>query len=505
MPFRMPTRRALGALMIAASFLMTGIPMPVLALDPPRPLPGYQPAFVTERGPGIWEDCIWASASMLLDKWTNGVTTVSRRQLRTLSGDAAAGSNLADVKRAFARLGVALKTSPGGGDSVTWSELLDRLGHGGGAILLGDYSRLPRTYGRWDPAYWSNDGPLDDHALYLDRYDRQTSRILVMDPLAPAGWTGEWIPVSALRKFAWRAPGGALWTAMTPAALPAPFDGVELGDPTASTDASSLLVTWPIVHAPDGWIYADATVTTQMTPVTDDDIADVVISALAVRTASFDASMPALSAPAAPSVAPSSPAPTMPFATASGATLTATIPLPAPGVYSVGVTLTDDRFGHEVVTAGPFKLYVPGPRAATFIVPGDMVVDPAALVHLSVVVRNSGTESWVDSARVPWLPLDMQRPRRTHLVGTWIPEPQFRDEDRGVTVIPDPIDFGPLGLDPGQLVLIDSVIQVPIDPGYWRLVLDVVDDEAGSMALAGSAPGVIGIEILGPSHPAQSE
>ncbi|MBI2763232.1 MAG: hypothetical protein HYX54_05715 [Chloroflexi bacterium] len=541
----MPTRPALGALVLAASYVLTAMPAPALALDPPQPLPGYQPTFVTERAPGIWEDCIWASASMLLDKWTNGATTVSRKQLRTLSGDAAAGSNLGDVKRAFARLGIVLKSSPGGGESVTWAELLDRLGRGGGAILLGDYSKLPRRYGRWDPAFWKNDGLLDDHALYLDRYDRRTGRILVMDPLAPAGWTGEWIPVSALRKYAWRAPGGALWTAMTPAALPATFDGVDLGDPTASADASSMIVSWPIDDAPDGWTYAGATVTTQITPVTDDDITDVVVSALVARDGSLvardgwlaardgslvardgslvagdgwldpsmrwldtslDPSMPSRTdGSAEPSVTPATPVPAMPFATATGATLTATIPLPTPGVYSVGLTLTDHRSGYEVVTAGPFKLYVPGPRAATFNVPADMLVDPAALVQLSVIVRNSGTESWVDTAPVPWLPLDKQRPRNTRLIGTWIPEPLSTDEDRGVTATPLPIDFGPLALDPGSVVVIDSVIQVPIDPGYWRLVLDVVDDEAGSMALAGSAPGVIGIEVLGPSHPGPGE
>ncbi len=115
----------------------TSLPAAALAADPPRPLPGYVPSFVTERQAGAWEDCIWAAAEMLLDKWTSGVTRVDRRQLRKLSGDTEGGSSLADVTKAFSRLGFPLTWSPIGGDNVTWPELLARLESGGGAILLG--------------------------------------------------------------------------------------------------------------------------------------------------------------------------------------------------------------------------------------------------------------------------------------------------------------------------------------------------------------------------------
>ena len=40
---------------------------------PEAPAPGYTPRFVTqtdERPP--WNDCLWASGVMLLDKWTHG-------------------------------------------------------------------------------------------------------------------------------------------------------------------------------------------------------------------------------------------------------------------------------------------------------------------------------------------------------------------------------------------------------------------------------------------------
>ena len=112
---------------------------------------GSQALFVTEREAGPWEDCIWAAAAMLLDKWTSGSRIIGRERLRALSGDHEGGSNLGDVQRAFARAGLDLATSPGGGASIGWSTLLRRLGSGGGAILLGDYGELPARYGRWDP------------------------------------------------------------------------------------------------------------------------------------------------------------------------------------------------------------------------------------------------------------------------------------------------------------------------------------------------------------------
>jgi hypothetical protein len=486
MPARHRTRQILGAFAIAASFLLTGIPRPAFALDPPRPLPGYKPVFVTEREPGVWEDCTWAASSMLLDKWTSGMTIVDRERLRELSGDLEGGSNLADVKRAFASLGISLQTSPQGGDSVTWPELLGRLGHGGGAILLGDYGQLPRVYARWDPSFWQNEGVLDDHALYLDRYDRRTGRILVMDPLAPAGWGGEWIPVSALKRYAWRTPGGALWTAVTPAALAAPFEGVDLGDPVASADSSAVRVSWPIERAPEGWAYAGASVTAQIAAATDVDLTDGVVSALPLNEFL--------------------PPPPAPSSDVADGWLAAAIPLPAPGVYDVRVTLTDERFGRQVVAAGPFTLYVPGRRAARYSVPDDLLVAPGALAHLAVAITNVGSESWADPTLVGSLPLDLQPPRNTRLVGTWLPAHPIVDlEDRGATLVPPPIDFGPFSLEPGYSQLIDTDITAPADPGYWRLVVDVVDDEVGSFALKGSAPGVIVVEVFAPGEDARNQ
>jgi hypothetical protein len=480
MPPRRALARALSALVFAASCLATA--GPALALDPPRPLPGYRPAFVTEREPGVWEDCTWAAASMLLDKWTNGATMVDRERLRKLSRDREGGSNFADVQRAFKRLGFTLKTSPLGGESTTWPELLDRLEHGGGAILAGNYSRLPRHYARWALETWNNTGVNDDHALYLDAYDPKAGRIFVMDPLAPAGWTGEWIPVKALKRFAWRGAGGALWTAMTPAALPAPFAGVTVGAPAASADAFALRVAWPIEAAPEGWTFPGANLSATIEPVADAGPADLIVAAL-----------PAVDGPA--------PAAATPVDVVEGQ-LIVSIPLPiAPGIYQATVTVTDRRLGRAVGTMGPFSLYVPGPRAARFVIPERTSAEAGRMTGISFGVSNVGSTSWADPELVASAPPGSERQRNTRLVGTWVREamPAGGSADVGAAPAPVPIPLGPIRLDPGYGQRVDVLVRVPAEPGIWRFVVDIVDDRDGSFALSGSAPGIVAFEVMVPA------
>ena len=187
------TARTLGALALAIAFLLPAA-VPAAAREPHRPLPNYHPDFVTQRdGGGTTADCLWASASMLVEKWTAGRMTISKDRLRRLSGDMKKGSNFNDLTPVLKELGLKPRWSPEGGDYVTWSGLRDRIRKGGGAILLGDYHELPRYYGRWAPKFWKKKGKKDNHAIYLDRYDGRRDRFWVMDPLAPAGWKGEWI------------------------------------------------------------------------------------------------------------------------------------------------------------------------------------------------------------------------------------------------------------------------------------------------------------------------
>jgi|GEM_PF-6766093 len=482
----MPARSVLGrafAALFTASVMLTMTPAPSFALDPPRPLPGYRPVFVTEREPGVWQDCAWAAASMLLDKWTNGVTTVDRTSLRALSGDLKGGSNLGDIRRAFARLGLDLRWSPSGGDVVTWPGLIDRLSHGSGAILLGDYAALPGRYGRWDPSLQQATGSADDHAIYLDAYDARTKRILVMDPLAPAGWSGEWIPVAVLRAFAWHS-GSALWTATTPAAADAPFEGVELGTASLEARAGAVHVRWPVSTAPAGWTAPNIAVATEFQAVArpDPSLRDVM----------------ALPPPAAGGP------PTEALTSGSPDALEATVPVPAtPGLYRMSVTLSDQRFGATASTAGPFNLYVQGPRAWSLVMPDPRSSVAGGLMPVTFVVANVGTGSWADSPPEPGSTTTPPLLRHTRLVGRWV-APDRTDDERAGAAVPVDVDLGPVPLGPGYVKFVDALIQAPTGLGTWRFEVVVTDDVGGQVAFAGSPPGILLVAVTapggGPAH-----
>ena len=179
-----PRPRLLFAMLLGAA------PSPAAALEPPRPLPGYRPTFVTQTDVHPINDCLWASGAMLIDKWTNGKIHPTHQRLRALSGDRG-GSNLDDLKKAYKKLGINLKFSPDGGERITFNGLLRRLAHGAGAVVLGDDSKLPRWYGRWDYGFWKmtkkekkKHPSRDNHAVYVERYDRRHGRVWLMDPLA---------------------------------------------------------------------------------------------------------------------------------------------------------------------------------------------------------------------------------------------------------------------------------------------------------------------------------
>src|SRR3954468_10416518 len=126
MPIVRTFTRHLAAACLAAASLLVIAAGPVAALEPPRPLPDYRPAFVTETDEHPWTDCLWASAAMLLDKWTNGDVTRTHQQLRALSRDHKGGSTFKDLAVAFHKLGFSTPDRLTG-SRPTWHELLRRL------------------------------------------------------------------------------------------------------------------------------------------------------------------------------------------------------------------------------------------------------------------------------------------------------------------------------------------------------------------------------------------
>lgn len=251
---RLPSPRWLSLLLAVALLSLTsGV---ARAANPPAPAPGYTPPFITETDqPGPWLDCMWASLSMLLEKWSQGQLPVERHALRAASGDREGGSSMADVARGARSLGIELRYSPEGGDPLTWEDLLDRLAHGGGALLAGNYAQLPAHYTRWNRSFAAK--PLPSHAVYVERYEPKTGRLWLMDPLGRGDYNGEWISAAALQSYAFIAPGGLLYAAATPAPPDASVSGYHFGDPTfappllaGSSETFSLPITepgpWPL-------------------------------------------------------------------------------------------------------------------------------------------------------------------------------------------------------------------------------------------------------------------
>ncbi len=459
-------------------------PRPAAALEPPRPLPGYRPAFVTETDSQPQIDCMWASAAMMLDKWTNGDVRVGHERLRRLSGDLRGGSSLGDLQVAFRRLGFRVSVTASGGGTLTWGALLARLGRGAGAVVLGDQGDLPRWFGRWDVAFWKKKGKKDNHALYVERYDRGRGRVWVMDPLAHGDWRGEWMSVWALQRFAWSS-GGRVAAVVTPTAKPAPFAGVVVAEPSIRVSKDAVTALWRL-RAPRRWRY----------PGTDVRATFNRVASPLVVAAETAARQPGASVDTAPA---------RPTARMDGRTLRATAALPAkPGAYVASMTLTDRRFGKVVARSAPTAVFVPGPRRATVrLTVRDATLTAGEQMKVTVSVANTGDESWAEVLS-PGPNEPARRILDTRLTATWIPldvlavDAGEGDSGARTVAVPAPVEVQRVPLAPGRLARVRTAVAAPEQVGRWALVVDVTDDVTGSFAALGSAPGVVVVTVVEP-------
>jgi hypothetical protein len=432
---------------------------------------------------------------MLLEKWTNGDLHPTHQRLRALSGDKG-GSNLADLKDAYKRLGINLKFSPNGGERITFAGLLRRLAHGAGAVVLGSDAKLPRWYGRWDYGFWNvtkaerkaarkKKKHVDTgHAIYVERYDRRHGRVWIMDPLAHGDWHGEWISIWALRKFAWSS-GGALYTAVTPTAKAAPFAHV-------TTSAASLSLTTNSFKAPRRWHFPGVTTRSAFTPAADPVLAAATAPDIATRLA--DGAAPAHT-----------------LVTLEGRSLTATAPLPrTPGAYLGSFSLTDRRFGRTVAKVAGIPVFVPGPRTATVrIHANEDVLESDSTTPMTISVANTGELTW---AETPGSTTGRTKVvRNTRLVARWIPldvdgKPQpvvpAQAAGRVAGAASQPLaaltTIERIPLDPGRHIEVDAAIHVPAQLGTWALAIDVVDDVDGSFARRGTEPAIAVFQVVAP-------
>ncbi len=425
---------------------------------------------------------------MLADKWTNGEIRLTHGELRRLSGDEHGGSSFVAMQVAFRKLGLPFALNANGGSTLTWGALLGRLRNGAGAVVLGDDSELPRWFGRWDYRFWRKEGKEDNHAVYVERYDRRRGRVWMMDPLARGPWKGEWISVAALRRFAWFK-GGRVAAITSPTAKAAPFARVVAEKPQVSLGRSAVTATWTL-RAPRRWHYPGADLHVAIAPAADPIAAAIISARIAPRT----------TAEAGPA---------KPTADVSGRTLRLSAALPtAPGAYTASLSLTDRRFGSRFVASTPVAVFVPGPRRATT----RLNVNGASLtagsgVRINVSVANSGASTWDESAR----PVDMGKlpERATRVVATWVRlDPPAsgtavaRAERAAAAATGDPapliVELRSVPLAPGAMVRIRRTLVAPAQVGHWALVIDVVDDVDGSFAALGSAPAVALFEVVPP-------
>jgi hypothetical protein len=288
-------------------------------------------------------------------------------------------------------------------------------------------------------------------------------------------------------------------------------------------------VGWRIEAAPGGWEFQGATLSTDIVPLETFDPFLPVLQApslLALATAAASGT----AAPAGDAAAGDTTVAPQPGVAAGDGIVEASLPLPtAPGLYRVSMAIADPRTGQPVAGAGPYSLFVPGPRAAALTVPVELLVAAGGHAQFPVTVTNSGRQSWADPPLVGWLPIADQRGRELHVVGRWLPaaadsatapptaggsgttpEPET-PQDAAASSPADPpgtsamaqnppppptIDLGALRLESGETDTLTALVQAPRNPGRWLLVFQVVDVAGDSLALAGSAPGIIAVEVL---------
>jgi hypothetical protein len=473
-PGRFP--RVIAAALLAVACLLTAFPAaapaPVSALEPPRPLPGYKARFVTQTDQRPFVDCLWSSGAMLLDKWTNGDRQITHQRLRALSGDTRGGSQFRDMRVAFDKLDFAFKYSPDGGDPMTWNQLLTRLSKGAGAIVLGDYHKLPGYFGRWDYAFWKKKKK-DNHAVYIERYDRQRGRVWLMDPLARGDWQGEWISVYAISRFVWRQ-GGAVAAATTPTAKAAPFAKVKASaKPKLVRSGDTVEAAWSL-KAPKKWRFPGADLTAKFVEADDP-----------LEAAALSPDVPVRNEKGA--------APKHATLTVKGKTMQLTAPLPTkPGAYTLQVGIRDRRFGDAFVTSHDIALFIPGDRRATLRLNlRERGVEAEQGLRLSVNVANTGTETWAGEWALETGAGQMPVARGTRVVARWVP---LNDDIDGSS--PEPVVLGIVPLAPGEMVTVRNTLVAPSGVGRWALVIDVIDDVDGSYAALGSEPAVAEIEVV---------
>jgi hypothetical protein len=240
------------------------LPAEPAAYKNPSTLPRIPPITQFDGGPFEGANCTLASGAMLARLGYGIVTNGST--LRTLQDDQDGGTGLDDLRTALWR-GYGITFSSG---LVRPEQLKNLLAEGYGAVIQGDYSRIPRAL-RLQKDFTGG------HAIYLDGYYPGNPKkgipeaYYVIDPLGRgSGYEGDWWPAVVVDEFGTAFGGGnripAMWgyppggvppDVVGPDVLPIPEGGGQGPDtspepgesapPSASPSASP---SGPIVFEP---------------------------------------------------------------------------------------------------------------------------------------------------------------------------------------------------------------------------------------------------------------
>lgn len=449
---------------------------PARAAGPAAPTGEYVPQHVWQ----MHNNCVWAAGEMLLDKWTHGSVRIRQSVLERASGDKKGGSSLYDLSRAVGRVtGLRLRFSPGYGDTMSWWQLLDRIDHGGGAVLIGEYSRLPAHYSRWAKAFARRRDSA--HAVYIQSYDRARGRVWLMDPLAGGDYPGEWIPVAALHRFA-TFEHGRVMAAATPAhgrpTAPLIDHAYRLGriKVTGAAVAGSAIGVRVDLAIHDGFPKPPAQrFVGRWIPILAPPAPSTAVRSRAVVDTASAAGVVAAPVPVAATTA-SAPdrAGRRGFASA--------IAVPTvPGRYALYLGLTEVGQRTPSRTFPPVIVTVLPPYGAALALPKAVETAAGARLAIHLSVSNIGTVDW----RAPAVPTDDPHPvvpaPATLLVLAW-------HASDGTNL---PGAAVPMELAPGGIARTKVDLVAPDDPGRWTLVADIVNAEHGALSSTGwSAPSM---------------
>ena len=192
-------------LQAASAALLGG--KPVAFVNPSSSFPRIPPITQFDGGPFQGSNCTLASGAMLA-RLASGIVT-NGSILRTLQDDQDGGTGINDLATALYR-GYGVQYHSG---QLRAEQLKSLLGSGYGAVIQGDYSKIPRAL-RLQKNFTGG------HAIYLDGYYPGNpgrgipEAYYVIDPIGRGGYQGDWWPASVVDEFAGSFGGGrvrAMW------------------------------------------------------------------------------------------------------------------------------------------------------------------------------------------------------------------------------------------------------------------------------------------------------